>query len=88
NTNNPLLLRLSEVAPGTCQHSITVGNLATEIARKIHAKSQLLRTGALFHDIGKMENPAFFTENLAGVNTHDKISDLESAKIIIGHVTA
>lgn len=88
NTNNPLLLRLSEVAPGTFQHSITVGNLATEIARKIHAKSQLVRTGALYHDIGKMENPAFFTENQAGVNPHDKISDLESAKIIIGHVTA
>ena len=54
---------------------------------KIHAKGQLVRTGALYHDIGKMVNPVFFTENQAGVNPHDKISDLESAKIIIGHVT-
>lgn len=87
NTNNELLLKLSELAPGTFQHSITVGNLATEIARKIRAKSQLVRTGALYHDIGKMTNPVFFTENQAGVNPHDKISDLESAKIIINHVT-
>lgn len=87
NTNNELLLKLSELAPGTFQHSITVGNLATEIARKIRAKSQLVRTGALYHDIGKMANPVFFTENQAGVNPHDKISDLESAKIIINHVT-
>ena len=87
NTNNELLRKLSEVAPGTFQHSITVGNLGVEIANKIHAKGQLVRTGALYHDIGKMVNPVFFTENQAGVNTHDKISDLESAKIIIGHVT-
>ena len=87
NTNNELLRRLSEVAPGTFQHSITVGNLGVEIASKIHAKGQLVRTGALYHDIGKMVNPVFFTENQVGVNPHDKISDLESAKIIIGHVT-
>lgn len=87
NTNNELLRRLSEVAPGTFQHSITVGNLGVEIANKIHAKGQLVRTGALYHDIGKMVNPVFFTENQAGVNPHDKISDLESARIIIGHVT-
>lgn len=87
NTNNELLRKLSEVAPGTFQHSITVGNLGVEIANKIHAKGQLVRTGALYHDIGKMVNPVFFTENQAGVNPHDKISDLESAKIIIGHVT-
>ena len=74
------------MAPGTFQHSITVGNLAAEIANKIGAKGQLVRTGALYHDIGKMENPVFFTENQAGVNPHDKISDLESAHIIINHV--
>ena len=87
NTNNELLRRLSEVAPGTFQHSITVGNLATEIANRIGAKSQLVRTGALYHDIGKMLNPAFFTENQAGINPHDKLTDLESARIIISHVT-
>lgn len=87
NTNNELLRRLSEVAPGTFQHSIMVGNLGVEIASKIRAKGQLVRTGALYHDIGKMVNPVFFTENQVGVNPHDKISDLESAKIIIGHVT-
>ena len=87
NTNNELLRRLSEVAPGTFQHSITVGNLATEIASRIGAKSQLVRTGALYHDIGKMLNPAFFTENQVGINPHDKLNDLESARIIISHVT-
>lgn len=87
NTNNALLRRLSEIAPGTFQHSITVGNLGTEIANKIGAKGQLVRTGALYHDIGKMQNPVFFTENQAGINPHDKISDLESARIIINHVT-
>ena len=87
NTNNALLITLSEVAPGTFQHSMTVGNLGVEIANKIHAKGHLVRTGALYHDIGKMVNPVFFTENQVGVNPHDKISDLESAKIIIGHVT-
>lgn len=87
NTNNELLRRLSEVAPGTFQHSITVGNLAAEIANKIGAKAQLVRTGALYHDIGKMTNPAFFTENQAGINPHDKLSEKESAQIIISHVT-
>ena len=62
NTNNQLLRQLSETAPGTFQHSITVGNLAAEIANKIGAKAQLLRTGALYHDIGKMINPVFFTD--------------------------
>lgn len=87
NTNNELLRRMSEIAPGTFQHSITVGNLAAEVANKIGAKSHLVRTGALYHDIGKMENPVFFTENQVGVNPHDRISDQESARIIIGHVT-
>ena len=87
NTNNELLRRMSEVASGTFQHSINVGNLGAEIANKIGAKAQLVRTGALYHDIGKMENPVFFTENQAGVNPHDKLSDIESARIIISHVT-
>ena len=87
NTNNELLRRLSQVAPGTFQHSITVGNLAAEVANKIGAKAQLVRTGALYHDIGKMTNPAFFTENQAGVNPHEKLTEKESAAIIISHVT-
>ena len=87
NTNKGLLRNLSEIAPGTFQHSITVGNLAAEIANRIHTNSLLVRTGALYHDIGKMTNPVFFTENQAGVNPHDQLSDLESAQIIISHVT-
>jgi len=87
NTNNPLLRRMSEVAPGTFQHSIQVGNLAAEIALKIGAKSQLVRTGALYHDIGKMEQPIYFTENQSGVNPHDRLTPVESAQIIISHVT-
>ena len=87
NTNNPLLRRMSEVAPGTFQHSIQVGNLAAEIANKIGAKSQLVRTGALYHDIGKMLNPVYFTENQSGVSPHDNLSEIESASMIISHVT-
>lgn len=87
NTNNETLRKLSEVTPGTFQHSVTVGNLAAAIADKIGAKSLLVRTGAMYHDIGKMSNPVFFTENQAGVNPHEKITDLESAQIIISHVT-
>lgn len=87
NTNNPLLRRMSEVAPGTFQHSIQVGNLAAEIANKIGAKSQLVRTGALYHDIGKMTNPIYFTENQSGVNPHENLTCIESAQIIISHVT-
>lgn len=87
NTNRGLLRDLSEIAPGTFQHSITVGNLAAEIANKIGANALLVRTGALYHDIGKMKNPVFFTENQAGVNPHDTLTYLESARIIISHVT-
>ena len=87
NTNNELLQRMSEVAPGTFQHSIQVGNLAAAIANKIGAKSQLVRTGALYHDIGKMNNPIYFTENQSGVNPHENLSCIESAQIIISHVT-
>lgn len=87
NTNRGLLRDLSEIAPGTFQHSITVGNLAAEIANKIGANSLLVRTGALYHDIGKMADPVFFTENQAGVNPHDHLDYKESARIIINHVT-
>lgn len=86
NTFKGVLRNLSEVAPGTFQHSITVGNLAAEVANRIGADSLLVRVGALYHDIGKMTNPAFFTENQAGVNPHDALTCKESAKIIIGHV--
>ena len=87
NTNRGLLRDLSEIAPGTFQHSITVGNLASEIANRIGANSLLVRTGALYHDIGKMANPVFFTENQAGVNPHEHMKYEDSARIIISHVT-
>ena len=85
--NKDLLRRMSEVAPGTFNHSIQVGNLAGEIAQKIGAKSQLVRTGALYHDIGKIVNPIYFTENQTGVNPHAGMSFVESAQMIISHVT-
>lgn len=87
DTNKSLIRQMSEIAPGTFQHSITVANLASEIANKIGANSLLLRTGALYHDIGKMNNPVFFTENQAGYNPHNNLPYKESARIIIGHVT-
>ena len=87
NVNNPLLRKLSETAPGTFQHSMQVANLASEAANRIGAKSQLVRTGAMYHDIGKMENPAFFTENqLGGVNPHKNLTYEQSAQIVINHV--
>ena len=82
-----VLRRMSEVAPGTFQHSIQVGNLAAEIANKIGAKAQLVRTGALYHDIGKIQNPIYFTENQSGVNPHENLSCIDSAQVIISHVT-
>jgi len=82
-----ILRRMSEVAPGTFQHSIQVGNLAAEIANKIGAKAQLVRTGALYHDIGKTQNPIYFTENQSGVNPHENLSYIDSAQVIISHVT-
>ena len=86
--NKDLLRRMSEVAPGTFQHSIQVGNLAAEIARKIGGNPQLVRTGALYHDIGKMQNSIYFTENQSGgINPHDGLTYIESAQIIISHVT-
>lgn len=87
NINNPLLRELSEVAPGTFQHSMQMANLASAAAIRIGANSQLVRTGALYHDIGKMKNPAFFTENQSGgFNPHEKLSYEQSAKIVIDHV--
>lgn len=87
NINNDLLRRMSETVPGTFQHSMQVANLAAEVAIRIGAKSQLVRTGALYHDIGKMENPAFFTENQSGVNPHKNLSYEQSAQVVISHVT-
>ena len=87
NTNNSVLRRMSKVAQGTFVHSLQVANLAAEVADKIGAKPQLVRTGALYRDIGKMLNPAFFTENQTGVNPHDELTEERSAQIIISHVT-
>ena len=86
NTNNEVLRRLSEEAPGTFQHSMQVANLASEVANTLGAKSQLVRTAALYHDIGKLDAPVFFTENQNGVNPHDNLSYVKSAQIIISHV--
>ena len=87
NTNSPLLRCMSEIAPGTFNHSIQVANLAGEIANKIGAKAQLVRTGALYHDIGKLANPIYYTENQSGIDPHEMLTDIESAQIIISHVT-
>lgn len=87
NTNSVLLRRMSEIAPGTFNHSIQVANLAGEIANKIGAKAQLVRTGALYHDIGKLANPIYYTENQSGIDPHEMLTDIESAQIIISHVT-
>ena len=87
NINNSLLREMSEIAPGTFQHSLQMANLAAEAANRIEAQSQLVRTGALYHDIGKMVNPAFFTENQSGVNPHKSLSYEQSAQVIINHVT-
>ena len=87
NINNPILRKMSKVAQGTFNHSMQVANLTAEVADKIGADPQLVRTGALYHDIGKMLNPAFFTENQSGVNPHNSLSEERSAQIIIGHVT-
>lgn len=85
--NNPLLLRLSNECPGTFQHAIAVSNLASDAAQRIGANVQLVRAGALYHDVGKLSNPAFFTENQHGVNPHDALPPERSAAIVINHVT-
>ena len=87
NINKPLLKKLSEKAPGTFQHSLQVSNLGMAAAERIGANASLIRTGALYHDIGKINNPAFFTENqMPGMNPHDSLPFDESARIIISHV--
>ncbi|MBO4369858.1 MAG: HDIG domain-containing protein, partial [Paludibacteraceae bacterium] len=88
NINSPLLRKLSETAPGTFQHSLQVSNLASSIANKVGGNALMARAGALYHDIGKIKNSAFYTENQAkGVNPHNKLKPEESANIIIRHVT-
>lgn len=87
DTNSKLLRALSEKAVGTFQHSLQVANIASAAAHEIGANALLVRTGAMYHDIGKMENPLFFTENQLYVsNPHDQKNPLESVKIIISHV--
>jgi putative nucleotidyltransferase with HDIG domain len=87
NTNTKLLRELNERAPGTFQHSMQVANLAEAAANEIGANSMLVRTGALYHDVGKMINPMYFTENqTTEVNPHHELSPRDSAKIIIDHV--
>jgi len=87
NTNSKLLHELAEKAPGTFQHSLQVANLAEACANEINANSMLVRTGALYHDIGKMDNPMFFTENQStNVNPHNELTPKDSAQIIINHI--
>ena len=88
NTNTPLLRELAATAPGTFQHSIQVANLCEEVLFEIGGDTMLARTGALYHDIGKINNPMYFTENQHGAySPHNDLSNLESAEIIISHVT-
>jgi len=86
NTNLPLLRELATKAPGTFLHSVLVSNIAEEVTHKINGNMLLVRTGALYHDIGKLSNPSFFIENQHGVNPHDELPANESAAIIINHV--
>ena len=87
NTNNPLLLELSQKAPGTFQHSMQVANLAADVLHEIGGDALLARTGAMYHDIGKTKNPMYFIENQrVDNNPHDEMSYEESARLIIGHV--
>jgi putative nucleotidyltransferase with HDIG domain len=87
DTNQPLLRKLAEKAPGTFQHSMQVANLAEEAILRVGGNSLLVRAGALYHDIGKMENPEYFIENLhEGINPHNELDFRSSARLIIGHV--
>jgi putative nucleotidyltransferase with HDIG domain len=87
DTNTKLLKELSNRAPGTFHHSLNVANLAEASANEIGANAMLIRVGALYHDIGKMKNPTYFTENQStGINPHDELSNIESARVIIDHV--
>ena len=85
--NRPLLRKLALDAPGTLQHSLQVANLSEAAAQAIGADALLVKVAALYHDIGKTKQPAYFIENQSGQNPHDDISYLDSAKIIISHVT-
>ena len=88
NTNSPLLRELATTAPGTFQHSIQVANLCEEVLFEIGGDTVLARTGALYHDVGKIKNPMYFTENQHGAySPHNDLSNYESAEIIISHVT-
>ena len=88
NTNTPLLRELAATAPGTFQHSIQVANLCEEVLFEIGGDTLLARTGALYHDVGKIKNPMYFTENQHGAySPHNDLSNYESAEIIISHVT-
>ncbi len=87
NTSQGVLRRLSEEAQGTFQHSVTVANIARQVANRLHAHGLLVYTGALYHDIGKLLNPAFFTENSQGKSSHEGLTNVQSAQIIISHVT-
>lgn len=87
DTNSKLLKELANVSPGTFHHSLNVANLAEASASEIGANAMLVRVGALYHDIGKMVNPNFFTENqTTGINPHDELTSTESAQIITNHV--
>lgn len=87
DTNSKLLKELSDKAPGTFHHSLNVANLAEAAANEIGANAMLVRVGALYHDIGKMDNPTYFSENQSSsVNSHDELSPKESAEVIINHV--
>tara|TARA_B100001093_G_C26843899_1_gene1021849 strand:+ start:1388 stop:3388 length:2001 start_codon:yes stop_codon:yes gene_type:complete len=87
DTNHPLLKEMAEKAPGTFQHSLQVSSLAEKAIMEIGGNVLLVRTGAMYHDIGKVEKPLFFIENqMAGINPHDELSADESAKLIISHV--
>ncbi|MBQ9751583.1 MAG: HDIG domain-containing protein [Paludibacteraceae bacterium] len=87
NVNSNLMLEFAEKAPGTFQHSLQVSNLATEAAKRIGAKVLLVRTGALYHDIGKMAHPEYFIENQTDHNPLQSMPYAEAAKVIIEHVT-
>lgn len=86
DTNHPLLIRLNDECPGTFQHSLSVSNLAADAAKRIGANDKLVRAGAMYHDVGKLSNPAFFTENQHGVNPHDALSPEQSGRIVVNHV--
>ena len=86
NINTPVLQKLSETCPGSFQHSLQVSIIASAAASRVGADAQLVRTGAMYHDIGKMSNPTYFTENQTGVNPHNQLEFEDSAQLIINHI--